>query len=97
LGAGRRVQHLAAQPPAAVARPHRRDPRRGILGDCRGPAGAARPPLRASRADREGGRLLARGRAAGLGTFGDRGSRGAAPPRAGASARPVRQRSAPGA
>ena len=96
LVARRGVQHLAAQPAAAAPRPHRRDPRRPVPGDRRGPAGTARPPLRGSGAGREGGRLLACRRAAGLGTLGDRGSRGALSPRAGAGPWPARHRSAHG-
>ena len=62
---------------------------------------AAQPALLAHHCDgsgagREGGRILARRRAAGLGALGDRGSRRAAPPRAGAGSRPARRRLAPG-
>jgi class 3 adenylate cyclase len=96
-GTGRRLQHLIAQPPAAASCPSRRHPRRPVSGDRRGPAGSARPPLRGGRSDREGGRLLACRRAAGLGTIDARGSRGAAPPRAGAGSHLARRRLAPGA
>jgi class 3 adenylate cyclase len=69
----------------------------GAVGDRCGAAGAARPALPGSRAGRESGGILARRRAAGLGALGDRGSRGAAPPRAGSGSRAAGHRSAPGA
>ena len=83
-GAGRRLRHPAAQPPSAAPRPHRGFPRKPVSGDCRGSAGIARASVRGSRADGEGGRLLAVRRAAGLGARDARRSRGIAPARAGA-------------
>jgi predicted ATPase len=57
--------------------------------DCRGAAGAARPPLRGSGAEREGGRLLARGGPPGVAAVGGHRSRRATPARAGAGSRPA--------